>query len=872
MRIPLWRRKQGEQLDAEVRAHLEAAVRERVERGASRAEAEAAARREFGNVALVKETTRDTWGWASLDRFVQDLRFGWRNLRRRPGFTAAAVLTLALGIASTTAVFSAIHSLLLRPLPFDEPSRLALVWGTNLKDGQPRDVISGSNFLDLQRSCRACQGLAAFHLNDMPARLEDGVGVVGQMEVTPEFFSVLGARPALGRAFEAADGLPARNQVALISHGFWQQRFGGDPRIIGKTLQPLGQPHTIIGVLPPGFLFFTAPDVVTPLVPSDLEKEERTHYHYWVLARLRPGATHEQAEAELDGAMARLGREFPPLRNWEVTVEPLQPALAGPVRPALLALLSAAGVLLLIGCANVASLLLARGLDRRWEFAVRAALGAGRGRLVRQLLTESAVLALLGGAAGALAAGFLVPEMARLLPETVALSDSAALVALPPVRVDGWVFLFSALLAGATVLIFGLWPARRAARAQPQDALRAGAPQATSAPGQVRAQRALLLAQTALATLLLVTAGLMLRTVQELLRADPGFRPRNSVAMYVGPVEELNPAQRAAYYESVVRSVQRVPGVTAAGLNDYILLQNEDDYKGFVLEGQPLVQASVRREEWRRISPDYFRAMGIPLLGGRPFNEGDNAAAPSVAIVNQAFARKYWPGQDPVGRRILITTKSFRWSEIVGLVGDERTVGVNLPAKPMLYAPFHRDPRPLMALFVRTEADPRAQLRAIQQAAWAVDPARPIFSTVLLETLVSDSISVQRLTVWVAAALAGAALALTAIGIFGVMNYTAARRTNEFGIRIALGAQPRDLRALVLREGLATAAAGVFLGASAALVLARALTGMLYGVSPADPLTFAAAGALLLAVALLACWLPARRAARLDPVTALRHM
>jgi putative ABC transport system permease protein len=326
------------------------------------------------------------------------------------------------------------------------------------------------------------------------------------------------------------------------------------------------------------------------------------------------------------------------------------------------------------------------------------------------------------------------------------------------------------------------------------------------------------------------------------------------------------------FYGAVVRSVQGVPGVVSAGLNDYILLQNEDDYEGFVLEGQPLVQASVRREEWRRISPDYFRALGIALLFGRPFSEADNAAAPSVAIVNQAFARKYFSGRDAVGRRILITNKNFRWTEVVGVVGDERTIGVNLPARPMLYVPFHRDPRPLMGLFVRTEADPRAQLRAIQQAVWAVDPTRPVFSTVLLEALVAESISVQRATLWVAAALAGAALALTAIGIFGVMSYTATQRINEFGIRMALGAQPSDLRALVLREGLSAAGAGVLLGAAAAAMLARALSGLLYGVSPADPLTFAAVTVLLLAVALLACWLPVRRAARVDPIAALRHM
>jgi len=871
IRTALHREQKDRELSEELQSFLEMNADEKAESGLDLAEARRLAAAEMRGGERVKDSIRDALPGERLRSFLQDLRYGWRSLRRRPSFTTTAVVTLALGIAATTTVFSAIHSFLLRPLPFAQPEQLVLVWGTNLKDGQPRDVISGSNFIDLQRQNTTLDGLAAIHLDDMPARGANGTGVIGGMEVTPEFFSVLGVQPALGRSFEASDGLPGRNHVVLLSYGFWRQRFGGDPGVVGKTLAPLGQPHTIVGVLPPDFLFFSAPDVVTPLLPSELEKDARTHYHYWAVGRIKAGVLREQAEADLDSIMARLGAEYPALRNWDVTVEPLQAAMGEPVRPALLALFAAAGMLLLIGCANVASLLLARGMDRRWEFAIRTALGAGRGRLVRQLLSENLFLALLAGVLGAILTFGFVAGLVEILPATVAIAGSAALISLPTVQVDGMVLLFAVLISCATVMLFGLVPARQASLAQPQDALRASAGRVTADRRGRASQTALVISETALATVLLIAAGLMLRTVHNLVQADPGFQPGQTIAMYVGGVEELDDAARARFYEAVVENVRAVPGVVAAGLNDYVLLQNEDDYEGLVPEGKPLVQESVTREEWRRISPAYFAAMRIPLLRGREFTAADNGEAPSVAIVNQVFARKYWPGENPVGKRLLITHKKFRWTEIVGLVGDERTVGIQVPAKPMLYVPFHRAPRPSMGLFVRTEGDPRARIGDIQQAVWSVDGTRPVYGTVLVEALVADSISVQRLTLMIAAALASAATALTAIGILGVVSYTTARRTQEFGIRAALGAQPRDLLALVVREGLRTVAAGVALGLALAALLARGLASLLYEVAPIDPPTFGGVALLLLMVAALACWLPARRASRLDPVTALRY-
>lgn len=806
-----------------------------------------------------------------MSNLLQDLRYALRTLLKRPGFTVTAVVTLALGIAATTTVFSAMDSLLLRPLPFAEPERLALVWGTNLKDGQGRDVIAGPNFIDLHRQNKTLEGLAAFHLDDMTARMGDGVGVIGEMRVTPEFFSVLGVRPVLGRAFEAADGLPGRSHVALLGHGFWQQRFGGDPAVIGKTLEPLGQPHTIIGVLPPGFLFFSTPDVVTPLEPSALEKMPRTNYHYWAVARLKPGVNRSQAEADLDGIMKRLGAEYPVLKNWEVTLDPVQGTLSEPVRPALVTLLAAAAMLLLIGCANVANLLLARGAERRWELALRSALGASRARLMSQLLMESFVIALLGGIFGAFGADGLVSLLGRILPQAVAIPGSAAMVALPSIAMNAKVLCFAALLSGATVLLCGWIPATRYALAPPGDALQSAASRVTVDRRTRGSQRALVLAETALATVLLIAAGLMVRTVRELLRTDPGFRAQNVVAMYVGGVDELADAQRARYYADVLECVRAVPGVAAAGLNDYVLLQNEDDYEGFVRDGLPLTREYVKREEWRRVSPGYFAAMGIARQRGRNFTKADNADAPSVVILNEAMARKHWPGEDAVGKRMWITNAKHRMTEIVGVVADERTVGIDVPAKPMFYVPFHRAPRPVMGLFVRTEGQPAERLGAIQQAVWSVDRTRPIYGTVQVETLVSDSIAVRQLTLTVALAVAAGALALTGVGIFAVVSYTTAQRTREFGIRAALGAQPGDLRTLVLREELSVAFAGIAAGAALAAALAQAISSLLYGVTPFDGITYLSVCVLLTFVAGLACWIPARRATRVDPMIALRY-
>ncbi len=802
----------------------------------------------------------------------QDLRYSARMLIKKPGFTCVAVVTLALGIGATTAVFSVVRSILLRPLPYSAADRLMLIWGTNQSAGQLRDVISGPNFLDLQRQNSTFESMAAFAATEMTVRQEEGAGVIGRLEVTPEFFYVVGIQPLLGRTFEPGDGLAGRNQVALLTYGYWRQRFGGDPAIVGKTLSMLGQPHTVVGVLPPDFQFFIKPEVVTPLAPAALEQEGRTHYYYWVAGRLKHGAGVAQAEQELDGIMGRIAQQFPSLRGWEVTVEPARHAMVEPVRPALLTALAAVGMVLLIGCVNVANLLLSRGVDRSRELAIRSALGADRARLIRQLLTESALLAALGGLLGLLLAVWIVEGLSRILPGAVPIAHSAAMVSLAPVQIDGGALAFTAALSALTVLVFGILPAMKASVIRIDATLKAAAVRTTSDRRQQRTRNLLITLETALAAVLLIVAGLMLRTVFELVRSDPGFRADRVLTMNVGRLHDLDAAARARYYTQIAQSVQALPGVRAVGLNDYFLLQNEDDYEGFQIEGRPQPQpGATPREEWRRINPDYFRAMGVRLVKGRFFTEADNEMAPSVVIINQAMARKYWPGEDTIGRRIRITQRVYGWSEIVGIVGDVHEVGLDKPAKPMMFVPYHRAPRPVMGLFVHTSDQPERMLPAIQRAVWSVDPTQPVFNVSRLEKIVVDSISVQRLTLWISAALAALAAALTAVGIYGVVGYATSQRTPEIGLRMALGAQTRTVFWLVVRQGMKPAAIGLAIGLVGALSVTRFLKHQLYGVSATDPLTFAAIALLLSAVTLLACWIPARRATKVDPMLALRH-
>ncbi len=641
-------------------------------------------------------------------------------------------------------------------------------------------MISGPTYLDLQRENRSLASLAAFHFGDLTLRESSGASVVTALHATPEFFTVTGVTPILGRSFEPADA-QSGDELVVLSYGFWQRRFGGDPSIVGRSLTGMGLPHVVVGVLPPRFRFFDVPDVVTLLKPQQMAREERTYYFYWLVGRLRDGVSLQAADQDLDGVMSRIAAAHPSARGWEVTPEPIAALLREPVRPAALVAITTVGLVLLIACANVASLILTRNIGRRRELSLRLALGASRQRIFLELLADVLCVAIAGGVAGIAAAAFGIAALNRLMPPALALGDSAASIAVPALAVDRMTFIIAGCVSGFTVALCGLLPAWRASRhdAQPRLTSTRGA---TDGPAEQRLRSVLVAIEAALATVLLVTALLLLQTISNLRAVDPGFRGDGVLAMAVGRVDELLPDARARYYSEVLRRVAEVPGVNAVALNDYLLLTNEDDYEGVEIEGRPrLASGGWPREEWRRVSPDYFQILRIPLIRGRSFTPQDDADAASVVLINEAMARKYWPGEDPVGRRIRLTARAYGWSEIVGIVGDVHEVGVDHAAKPMMFVPYHRNARPVMALFARTDGDPERLLQPIQRAIWTIDPSRPVFNARRVDRLLSDSMAMRRLAEQVSGGTAVLAIAMTIVGIYGTLSYVVAQRRREIG-------------------------------------------------------------------------------------------
>ncbi len=800
---------------------------------------------------------------------AHDGRYSWRALQRAKAFSAVAILTLGLGIGSATAVFSVARAWWLGPLPYDAPRELALIWATNLKVGQRRDVMSGPTFLDLQRRNTTLTGLTAFAETDMTLRGREGVDLVSRLEVTPEFFDVLGLAPVTGRGFRSEDALSGTSGVAMLGHGFWQQHFGGDPSVIGRSLSALGHPHVVIGVLPATLGLLDSPDVVTLLRPEDLARESRTHYYYWVIGRLKRGVTPAAAELELNGIMRAIAEDFPAVRGWEVSVDSLERLAGEPVRPALLILLAAVGLVLLIANLNVANLVLTRILERQREMDIRAALGARRARILRQLSVEAGLLSLLAGVLGTVIAMVLIQTLPRLLPTSVAVSGSAATLTLSAPRMDPAVLSFAAVVTLVTLLVLVVLQASGLRR--DIGAMGRGERAGPASPLTLRGRAVLIAGQTAFATILLVAAGLLLHTVVRLMQTDPGFKPDGIVTMIIGRVHDLDAEARASYYTEVLRRVSATPGVTGAALNDYVPLTNEDDYEGLSLEGRPPPPPGQGyREEWRRISPDYFSAMGIRVLGGRAFTNFDTDASPSVVIVNESMARKYWPGEDPVGRRIRVHASGYGWSEIVGVAADVLEVGLDRASKPMFFVPYHRAARPVMGLFVRTTEPPDSMAVAVRRAVLAVDPTRPVSDISNLERIVSNSYSVKQTMLWIAAGLAMLAALLTAAGIYSVVRMAAAHRTREIGVRMALGARSGTVRWLVVRQGVLPSAVGLALGLALARAGTRFLESELYKVSSTDPVTYLLVSVAVGLTAGLASFVPARRASCVDPVTALR--
>ncbi len=884
-RLPLRRADQVEQeLDAEIRLHVELRAERLRREGLAPDEAWAEALRRFGPLEEARATLRGAarrreerlGARESLAGLRQDLRYAARTLRGSPAFTLAAVLTLALGIGATSSIFSVVHGVLLRPLPFPAPERLVQVRTVTAGAPEADDVLSPPNFMSLAERSRAFGGVAAVLTGDHVLGGAGEARTVESARVSASFFGVMGVRPVLGRGFVPAENQPGSDGVVVLGWGLWQRAFGGDPGVVGRTVRLDGVPREVVGVMPRGFDFPAERELWVPLPYDGYFSAtgvlgRKGNAYVTVLARLRPGVGLEEGRAELRDLAGRLQAAFP-ASNTGVgfTAVPLRDALVGEARKPLLLLFGAVGLVLLVAAANVVGLLLARAATREGEMAVRVALGAGRGRLVRQLLTESLLLGLAGGGLGLLLALWTTRALVALRPEGMPRVDS--------IRVDGPVLAFTLAVALATSVLAGLVPALRATEGGISGTLRGGGRGGLASRRGNRLRGGLVVGQMALAVVLLAGAGLLLRSFARLVAVDPGFRVERVLAFRV----ELPRAaydsgdETSGFYARFLERVHGLPGVEAAGAVYRLPIAQGSFGSRFEVEGRAV---GAGEEEPSigvlSVTPGYFRTLGVPLLRGRGIEDGDRAGGPPVVVINRAAAERFFSGVDPVGRRLArfsfdpieAAAESFT---VVGVVGDVRGEALDRAPEPEAFFAHAQVPLPAMSVVVRASGDPLALAGAVRRELSALDPDLPAPEFRTLEQVVAESVARPRFLAGLLTLFAAAALSLAALGVYGLLSYAVAQRTREIGVRIALGARPRDVLEMVVRRALALAGAGVVLGLGGALTLTRLLESQLFGVGAGDPATLAAVVSLLGAAALLASLVPARRAARMSPLEALR--
>jgi putative ABC transport system permease protein len=798
---------------------------------------------------------------------LNDLRYALRQLIKAPSFTAIAILTLALGIGACSAIFSVVNVVLLQPLDYPEANRIVVIRETNLPQF-PEFSVSPPNYLDWEKQTKSYEHLAAYggaQLNltgeGEPQRL---VGV----KATAHYFDVYGVKPVLGRMLLPEEDAPGKNHVVVLSYPFWQRVFGGARDVVGREVQLNGEPYNIVGVAPVGFGLASKVDAWMPMAfkPDETANDARGGHYINVVGRLKPGVTAAQARAELEVIASQLAKQYPDSnKGWGVLLLPLQDYSVRDVKPVLYTLLGAVGCVLLIACANLANLLLARATARHREISIRAALGASRARLVRQLLTESVVLSLFGGVAGLLLARWGLDTLLALAP--------TSLPRITEIHLDSRVLLFSLALSVVTGLVFGIAPAWLAARADVNEALKQGTRGSTEGGVRGRLRSALVVLEVTFALMLLGGAGLLARSFMQLAHVDPGFNPADATLIRLAlPQKKYElPEQQTAFVNALLDRLKALPGVQAAGVTHSMPLVG-DYVLGFNIEGRPAIAPSdLPSTNYYAVTPDYFRAMGIRLIRGRTFTPQDDAKAPRVAIINETMARQHFPNEDPIGKRINITVSGpDTWREIIGIVVDIKQYGVDKVSSAQSYEPFAQVPFSSLNVVVRTNGSPAALLGALRPAVYAVDKDQPIGAIRPLEEIVSDSIARQRFAMTLLTVFSLVALVIAAVGIYGVMAYSVVQRTGEFGIRMALGAQQRDVLRLVLMQGGKLIGLGLIIGLAATLAAARAMGSMLFNTSAQDPLTLGAITLLLGAVALVACLLPASRATKVNPIEALR--
>jgi putative ABC transport system permease protein len=846
-------------LEEELQFHLELQAEENQETGMAAGEALCAARRQFGNAMLIREHSYENWGWGAIERLSGDLRFALRMMGRNPGFTAVAVLVLALGIGANTAVFSVVNALLLNPFPFAEPERLVIVEARHVSGWKGTGY---RDFLDWREQNAVFQDMAIVGWTSAYTLTGRGEPErVTGTRATEGFLRVLGVQPLLGRFFSAEEDRPGAPGVVVLTYAAWQRRFGASPDVLGHTITLDGKLYTIIGVMPRRFAFpgLRICDFWEPL--RENPANNRYQHQYSVLARLKPGITLKRAQADMTAIARRLEREYPETNTgWGAEVVPAAEALAQETRRPVTMLFSTVVLVLMLACANVAGLMLARASGRAKEIAIRVSLGASRGRIVRQMLTESVLVAVVGGGLGLVFAQWLMDILSAAVARHSALETT--------LRLDGKVLWFTVAIAVLTGIVFGLGPALYGSKAGPNTILKGVAQAWSGARSRSRFLSGLVAGEVALALVLLAGAGLLVKDFLLILSIETGVRVEHLLTFSLElPGTKYSAAQRTPFYQGLLARLRAEPGVEGAGAVACLPMTGAYSGGGFEIEGRP------KPADWMEVSaqyntstPGYFRTMGIPVLRGRDFGERDTAGALPVAIINDTLAKQFFPDEDPIGRRI-----SYQgWRTIVGVAGSVKHQQPMRPPVPMIYAPHAQSPQRVMWVTVRAEGDPSKLAAMVRGAVRAADAGLPVLKMRTMREVVSDSLSAPKLMASFLVGFAAFALVLTAVGIYGVIAYSVTGRKHEIGVRISLGASRLDVLALVGRKGVLLAGAGVAAGLPAALAASRVLASLLYGVGPRDLTVFAGVSSVLVAVALAASCLPARRASKIDPVEALR--
>ena len=887
MTVPKWRRylrfwENDPRADAEdeLSFHIDSRIEEFVAMGMSPEEAKAEALRRFGDLERARARLQEIVQLQEQDRkradmwdaLRQDLRYAGRALRRNPGFTLVAVLTLALGIGANTAIFSVVNGILLRPLPYTEPDRLVRVFTAFLGSGVRRYAVSQPEFMDYKGLTQVFENAAAFGGASLTLTGDGEPERLRAIAATRDFFPVLGITPLLGRNFEGREGGAGVETVVILTHELWQNRFGGDRALLGRVLQINGRSRRVVGILPPNVTVNRAQAFIPIFINPDSLTGRATNY-LSAVARLRPGVSVERAQRELVALTKRKAEEFkgayPASMGYSATVVSMHQELIGDIKAPLIILLGAVVLVLLIACANVANLLLARGEARQQEIAVRLALGASRRRLMRQLLTESTVLALLGAAAGAVLAWWGMKALLSVNPE--------AIPRFQEIRLDATVGVVTLCLAMVTGVLFGFAPAMHLVRSELQSSLREGSRAGSESGPRQRLGRSLVMVEVALAVVVVIGAALLLRSFRELRTTDPGFRADRLLAVDLSlPLARYDDEATTSFYQRLVEQMRALPGVRLAAAASEIPPVAGGNNWDIEIDGRAQAPgASAPSPNVRAVTRDYFTAMTIPLVAGRDFGAGDHGASAPVAVLNETAARRWWPQANPVGQRVRFD-RQLPWVTIVGVARDTKSNGVREPVPSELYVLHEQLPgagggtERTMYVLLKTSVDPATLMQPARAAVRQLDPQLAITSVRTMEQLLDYSIAQQRFLMLLLAVFGVVALSLAAIGIYGIMSYAVKRRTREIGIRIALGGAPRDVLRLVVGQGMRLAAIGLALGLGAALATTHLMAELLFGVQPRDPLTFVGIGLLLIGVALVASWLPARRAVRTDPNVALR--